>query len=77
MIELDGSQQYDEEGIQKDSLRTQYLESLGLKVLRFSNADIKKLYDVCQQIDLEVKQRYCPDPLPDGVGRSAFSTKNK
>ena len=32
VIELDGSQHYDPEGAGKDSVRTQYLESLGIEL---------------------------------------------
>ncbi|MEA1936692.1 MAG: DUF559 domain-containing protein [Patescibacteria group bacterium] len=42
IIELDGSQHYEKEGIEKDRIRDEYFESLGLKVLRFSNLDILK-----------------------------------
>ena len=78
VIELDGSQHYDSEGLEQDAQRTQYLVSLGLKVLRFSNADVKQqLRGVCQQIDTEVQKRYHGDPLPEGVGRRAFTTRKK
>ena len=77
VIELDGSQHYGTDGIAYDAQRTQYLESLGLKVLRFCNADVTQhLRGVCQQIDNEIQRRYCSDPLPDGVGRRAFTTHN-
>ena len=38
VIELDGSQHYEEKGMQNDKLRDAYLNSLGLTVLRYSNA---------------------------------------
>ncbi|MCI6227221.1 MAG: endonuclease domain-containing protein [Candidatus Faecousia sp.] len=58
VLELDGSQHYDPEGIQKDARRTEYLESLGLMVLRFSNDDIKRnLRGVCERVDAVVKDR--------------------
>ena len=41
-IELDGSQHYFEKGLQKDATRDEYLNSLGIEVLRYSNLDIKK-----------------------------------
>ena len=57
VIELDGSQHYDDKGIEKDALRTEFLEQYGLKVIRISNLDIKKNFDgVCLFIDSEVKQ---------------------
>ena len=51
VIEIDGSQHYDPEGIAYDKQRTAYLESLGLKVIRFSNADINvRFSSVCEAI---------------------------
>jgi very-short-patch-repair endonuclease len=40
IIELDGSQHYQEEGTKKDKRRDAYLKNLGLKVLRFSDRDV-------------------------------------
>ena len=58
VIELDGSQHCEEEALQYDQNRTQYLESLGLKVLRFSNLDILRQFSaVCEYIDETVKSR--------------------
>lgn len=58
MLELDGSQHYSPEEMEKDAQRTAYLEQRGLKILRFSNADIQThLREVCDQIDLEVYRR--------------------
>ena len=51
VIELDGSQHYEEKGIMKDKERDEFLNNLGLKVLRYSNFDINKNFDaVCQDI---------------------------
>ena len=50
-IELDGSQHYDDENKQKDTLRDEYLKNLGIKVLRYSNLDIHNNFDaVCRDI---------------------------
>ncbi len=58
VIELDGSQHYAPEEIEKDQLRTKYLESQGLCVLRFTNMDIQhNLAGVCKMIDMVVEQR--------------------
>ena len=52
VIELDGSQHYDEEGLAYDAMRTKALEGYGLKVVRFSNLDIDKNFEgVCAFID--------------------------
>ena len=48
VLELDGSQHYDPESMRKDTVRTQYLEGLGLQVMRFTNTDINSnLRGVC------------------------------
>ena len=58
IVELDGSQHYEEAGIIHDQERTEYFESLGLRVLRFSNVDVmSKFRGVCEAIDLVVKER--------------------
>ena len=58
VIELDGSGHYEPEQIQKDRLRTSYLEAQGLQVLRFTNTDVQRnFYSVCEEIDKRVKER--------------------
>ena len=58
VVELDGSQHFEEKGISADRERDEYLESLGLKILRFSNLDVdKSFYEVCTVIDNTVKER--------------------
>ena len=58
IVELDGSQHFEETGLASDRERDEYLESLGLKILRFSNLDIdKNFYEVCTVIDNSVKER--------------------
>ena len=51
VIELDGSQHYEEKGKQADAQRDAYLRSRGLTVLRYSNADVNLRFGaVCQDI---------------------------
>ena len=58
VIELDGGQHFDPDMQLRDAARTQYLESLGLMVLRFSNTDIRRnLSGACQVIDQTVAER--------------------
>ena len=58
VVELDGSQHFDEEGMQKDADRTAFLEKYGLKVLRIINPDINRNFsDVCEYIDRHVQMR--------------------
>lgn len=55
IIEIDGSQHYEKEGIEKDKIRDEYFESLGLKVLRFTNLDVlKNINGVLEKIYEEV-----------------------
>ena len=58
VVEIDGSGHYTDAGRRYDALRTAYLESLGLRVVRFSNHDIEAHFDrTCQHIDVEVRNR--------------------
>ena len=58
VIELDGSQHYEEQGLAYDAERTAILEGYGLKVLRFSNTEIDRNFrGVCSYIDRQVKER--------------------
>ncbi len=51
VIELDGSQHYDEKGKNNDAKRDEYLRSLGLNVKRYSNVEINSGFeDVCSDI---------------------------
>ena len=52
-IELDGSQHYEPEEVEKDRLRTAFLQSQGVRVLRFSNLDILRNFRaVCEAIHI-------------------------
>ena len=51
VIELDGSQHFEDKGIENDAKRDEYLKSLGLTVLRYSNYDVNtNFYGVCTDI---------------------------
>ncbi len=57
VIELDGSQHYEDKGMANDEKRTEYLETFGIKVIRISNLDVLKNFEgVCAHIDNTVKQ---------------------
>ena len=52
VIELDGSQHYEERGLEADRERTDFLKSYGIRVLRIpNNAVTKNLRGVCDYID--------------------------
>ena len=51
IIELDGTQHYLSTGAKKDKMRDEFFSNLGVKVLRYSNADINKNFrGVCEDI---------------------------
>lgn len=57
IIELDGSQHYSDEGLQKDKIRAECFKKRGLKVVRIPNNEINNNFDgVCEYIDKMVKQ---------------------
>lgn len=50
-IEIDGSQHYEEENVIKDEERTEFLNSKGVTVLRYTNRDIDRNFSgVCEDI---------------------------
>ncbi len=56
VIELDGAQHETEEGIEKDAIRTEYLESCGLTVIRIPNRCVdREFHTICCYIDELVK----------------------
>ena len=58
IIELDGSQHYDEINIEKDTERTKYLEQFGLTVVRIRNNYVNQHFrEVCEYIDYIIKER--------------------
>ena len=57
IIELDGSQHYQEDGLIKDKIRTEKLEKRGLTVLRIPNNAVNKNFNgVCEYIDKIVEE---------------------
>jgi very-short-patch-repair endonuclease len=52
VIEIDGSQHYEEVALEYDARRTEYFESLALKVIRLTNIDIDRNFNgVCEMLD--------------------------
>ena len=57
VIEINGSQHYEEAGHDYDERRTAYLSDLGLRVVRYSNADINYRFDrVCEPIHQQIQE---------------------
>lgn len=56
VVELDGSQHFEKDGQEYDLTRTEYLNSLGITVIRFSNLEISRNFEgICLEIDKVVK----------------------
>ena len=57
VIELDGSQHYEQDSLEKDAERTAFLENYGLQIIRIPNNEINQNFrGVCEFIDAAVKQ---------------------
>ncbi len=56
VIELDGSQHYEDDAKEKDRIRDEYFNSLGITVLRYTNLQIHRKFDaVCNDILVHIK----------------------
>ncbi len=85
MIELDGSQHYEELGRIRDKIRTERIESRGITVLRIPNSEINcNFCGVCEYIDLIVKEEFpqshiaslvCQPPLGKGANKEEYPMK--
>ena len=52
IIELDGSQHFEEKGMEKDAERSEYLKSYGLRIIRIPNNEINRNFrGVCEYLD--------------------------
>lgn len=57
VIEIDGKQHYTDQGIVYDTERTQVLQGYGLKVLRYTNQQLKcNFQEVCWDIEKNLQQ---------------------
>ena len=57
VIELDGSQHYEDEDLLYDAERTAFFREYGITVIRIPNNEVNNnFYGVCQHIDEAVKQ---------------------
>jgi len=54
-IEIDGNQHYEEEGLEYEKIRTKYLNSIGIKVIRFKNEEVlNDIEEVMRKLGEEV-----------------------
>ena len=76
-IEIDGDTHREEDQQEYDAARTEYLESIGRKVIRFTNEDVRfninaviqEVKDTCERLKQERNLRGIaphPTPLPGG-----------
>ena len=76
IIELDGSQHYEENGLLKDKIRTERIKKRNLTVIRIPNNEVSGNFEgVCQYIDNAVKESLrqpAADTLPLGKGGFGF-----
>ena len=57
VIELDGSQHYEDSNVVKDAERTAFLEGYGLTIIRIPNNEVSRNFrGVCEYIDVAVRQ---------------------
>ena len=57
VVELDGSQHYEEDALKYDLQRTDFFNTLGITVLRVLNVDIDRNFEgACMEIDKTVRK---------------------
>ena len=57
VIELDGSQHYEDDNLEKDAERTAFLEGYGLTIIRIPNNEVSRNFrGACEYIDVAVRQ---------------------
>ena len=68
VVEVDGGQHFTDEIIEYDGIRDEYLSSLGLMVLRFTNIDVMTHIDgVVERIEGEIARKIpLSPPFPKG-----------
>ena len=69
VIEIDGSQHYETEGMERDAVRDDYLQSLDLKVLRFNNREVlTNVADVLEVVYEALQENPPQSPFEKGGG---------
>lgn len=57
IIELDGSQHFEDHNMEKDAERTAFLQEYGLQIIRIPNNEVNGNFKaVCEYIDIQVKK---------------------
>jgi len=77
IIEVDGSQHGDDEGLARDESRTHWLQSEGYRVIRFWNNDVMSRTDAVLEVIHNMiavtppRPQEAGDPPPPGEGKSS------
>ena len=68
VIELDGSQHFDDAALDADRERDSYLNSLGLTVLRYTNLQVNRNFrEVCHDVYRHIMQTSTSSPAEAGA----------
>jgi very-short-patch-repair endonuclease len=67
-VEVDGGQHLEAAAAEYDRRRTAYLQSLGIRVLRFNNLEVLAETESVMQVILDAVATPSPNPLPEGEG---------
>ena len=74
VVELDGRQHFTEEALEYDARRTRFLETLGIKVMRYRNCVVDQYMEgVWRQIKAEVVKRIAEREHPQSASPTAPS----
>ena len=77
IVEVDGSQHGDEDGLHRDERRTQWLQAEGYRVIRFWNNDVMSRTDAVLEVIHNMtavtppRPQEAGDPPPPGEGKSS------
>ena len=81
VIELDGSQHFEDAGAEADRERDEYMKSMGLMVLRYPNSEIwSNFVGVCEDILFHISgvltssASLCSAPSPQGEGSTSSAS---
>ena len=69
VVEVNGSQHYEESNLEYDQRRTEYFQSLGIRVVRFTNND------VLMNIDVVLEYLYCFIETPEDVMKKGIENR--
>ncbi|MBQ7139237.1 MAG: endonuclease domain-containing protein [Clostridia bacterium] len=68
VIELDGSQHFEEAALEADQERDAYLSNLGLTVLRYTNLQVNRSFkEVCEDVYRHIMQASTSSPAAAGA----------